>query len=107
MPSRLTRIFSCSPLTVLVASATVAVPVAPLPPDGATVVVGASVGGVVAVLSLDLELLEHAASANAASAAAQAILTLDERIETSLGRVPRTSNTDVPTGGFNREPFPF
>ena len=63
-----TRIFSDSPLTVFVASATVALPLAPLDPLGAAV--GASVGGEVGELLAGFELLEHAASETAASAAA-------------------------------------
>jgi hypothetical protein len=78
-------------LTLVVASATVYVPVVPVapldPPEGADVA-GACVGGLVAALPDDFELLEQAARAIAASAAATTTLTLDERIGTSLGLSP-------------------
>src|ERR1044071_4324540 len=86
MPLLSTRIFSDSPLTFTVAIETVCAPLDPVD-AGAAAVVGASVGGDV-VGPADLELLEQAASAIAASTAAAAILALVERIGTSLGRVP-------------------
>jgi hypothetical protein len=65
----------------------------PVDPDVAgAAVVGAWVGGVVLELP-DLELLEQAARAIAASTAAVAIFMLVERIGTSLSRVPRTPIT--------------
>src|SRR5437773_1174916 len=101
MPLLSTRIFSCSPLTLLVASATVKVPVDP-DPAGAAAVVGASVGGDVVGL-LDLELLEQAASAIAASTAAVANFMLVERIGTSLSRVPAGTLRSCGRSG-SREP---
>jgi hypothetical protein len=58
------------------------------------------VGGLVDELA-GFELLEHAASETAASAAAIATFPVIERIETSLGRVPRTPYTEADREGFN------
>src|SRR5436853_7468361 len=109
MPLLSTRIFSDLPLTVTVAIETVFAPADPVD-AGAFVVgatVGASVGGEVGgeVVELpDLELLEQAASAIAASTAAAAILKVDERIGTSLSRVPEDSIRDEPRSGSRELP---
>ncbi len=61
-------------------------------------------GGEVGELLAGFELLEHAASETAASAAAIASFPVIERIGTSLGCVARTPYTEPDCEEFNDEP---